>query len=86
MFDFPSVTEKCCVYLERQLTTQNCLDMHRLADTHSFEILREKSMACLLKNFMDVYQQVPFSPFFLLLIILFLSLYQSVRVNSKSLN
>ena len=64
MFDFPSVTEKCCVYLERELTTQNCLDMHRLADTHSFEILREKSMACLLKNFMDVYQQVPFFPFF----------------------
>ena len=64
MMDFKGVTEKCSLYLERQLTKQNCLQMYCFADMHSLVMLKHRSMDCLLDNFMDVYEQVRHFSFF----------------------
>ncbi|XP_067838024.1 kelch-like protein 38 [Heptranchias perlo] len=54
IYQYPKVLEACSLYLQNQLTAENCLGMVRLAQIFSCETLQKQAKAIALKHFLEV--------------------------------
>uniref|UniRef100_A0A8C4RZ04 Kelch-like protein 21 n=2 Tax=Erpetoichthys calabaricus TaxID=27687 RepID=A0A8C4RZ04_ERPCA len=54
LFQFPSVKEACCAFLEQQLDVSNCLDIQDFAEAYACRGLAESAQRFILKNIVDL--------------------------------